>query len=333
MRADHIFVTAPEVFDWQYRNRDGHFNVALAVQEGAEPRILGFLGFIPTGHFDPVLGSDEIMLAIWKVREDLAPPGLGLRLLKLIQAQFKPEVIGAIGISDMVGPIYKAFKYRLDRLHHLALFNPDASEHLRIAQNVPEVAFKEPTAHENWTLTSLAETNAPEIHSKVSALAKGPGLRKSWAYIQARYLMHPWYSYRVMAISNAGELRAVLVWRRVVANGGVILRIVDVIGAGATLANVSRPLVEVLRAEDAEYIDLMQSGLDQAALIGAGWVCPDETPGLILPNFFAPFEARNIEIALAYKSFADPDRTIALFRADSDQDRPNQLSEVTPNAG
>ena len=70
--ASHVFVHAPEVFDWQYGQADGRLNLVLAKQDGV---ILGVLGFIPMGRFDPALGDEDCLLALWKAGQlDLVVP-------------------------------------------------------------------------------------------------------------------------------------------------------------------------------------------------------------------------------------------------------------------
>lgn len=308
-RADHIFVQAPDVFDWQYRKPDGDYHIALAVDE--TDTVLGFLGYIPTGQFDAALGTDEIMLAIWKVREDMALPGVGLRLLKLIEKTHKARLIGAIGISDMVGPIYKAFKYTLDQLHHAALFVKDGP----IAQNMPDLPRLDT---DSATLAPLRDDQMPG----------GPGLTKSWPYLQNRYANHPYYDYTLRGVYDGDALQTILVWRKVQAEGAALLRIVDVIGDPGGLMRVPQALRAQTRDAGADYIDLMHTGVDAVMLRDAGFVSPADHPDLILPNFFAPYVASNITIKLAYRDFRDPTRALTLFRADSDQDRPNLLSEL-----
>lgn len=71
----------------------------------------------------------------------------------------------------------------------------------------------------------------------------------------------------------------------------------------------------------------MHWGIDPRVLAAAGFIRATDAPGLVLPNYFAPFEARNIEIEMAYRVF-DGDTPVRFFRADSDQDRPNKVWEV-----
>ena len=79
-----------------------------------------------------------------------------------------------------------------------------------------------------------------------------------------------------------------------------------------------------MAAVGAEYIDLMQYGTADTVLQAGGWVSADWVEGLVLPNYFAPFVAANVTIKLAYKQFTG-DGPVRLYRADSDQDRPNQV--------
>lgn len=322
--ARHVFVSDPELFDWQYRQPDGRINMMMAeeVADDGSATVLGVLGFIPMGRFDPALGDDDVMLALWKVRDDLAPPGLGLRLLKAIQTQVKPRLIGAIGISDMVGPIYKALGYTLDKLLHAAVMNPAAQGATRLAQNVPDAGF-DLTAPASATRQISAAT--PADRAAVETLAKEIIPEKSWEYVQDRYLSHPWYDYRLRMVRQGDTPEALVIWRAVKAEGAQILRIVDVIGGTGWLAEAAALLRPELAETGAEYIDIMGCGLSEDDLRKGGWVSPDWCDGLILPNYFSPFEARNIEIRLSWKCFdKDSRRPVRLFRADSDQDRPNQ---------
>jgi hypothetical protein len=147
---------------------------------------------------------------------------------------------------------------------------------------------------------------------------------KDWQYVQERFLDHPWYRYEVHAVHHRGTMVAVVVWRTVEANGASALRIVDVIGEVDWLADAGTALRDVVVERDAEYIDLVQWGVGPSVLAHGGFVSPDTPTGeFVLPNYFEPFEPRNVEIEFAYKVFDGDMRPVHLFRADSDQDRPN----------
>lgn len=329
-REDHIFVLEPSVFDWQYLDKSGRVNMVIAVQNApAGPTtILGVLGFIPVGKFDPKLGDQDIMLALWKVREDISPPGVGLRLLKFIQSQLKPRLIGAIGISDMVGPIYRALGYQLGKLAHAALFNPLMQNNIAIAQNVPEQAFSPAASSGSVRFAPVNPGADIDFRQAVDQLTSSYEPAKSWAYVAERYLQHPWYDYAVRAVFDGDKLLALVVWRPVKQANAQILRIVDIVGSTEWLSRAASLFIEELQFAGAEYIDIMQLGITDEVLKNGGFISPDWADGLVLPNYFAPFERRNVEISLAYKVFSPEKMPVYLYRADSDQDRPNIPADV-----
>lgn len=326
----HVFCHAPEVFDWQYLQADKRLNMVMAASGDT---VLGVLGFIPMGRFDAALGDSDVLLALWKVRDDLAPPGLGLRLLKLIQSQLRPGLIGAIGTSDMVGPIYRALGYTLGRLQQAAIFTPAAKGRLAIARGVPNEAFLPARSlAPGWRLAPVeGEILTTAEAAAIATLSEASTPRKSLAYVEERYLGHPFYAYRMALVLQDDRPHALLVWRRVACNGSHILRIVDIVGNTDWLAQGQALLRPLLESSGAEYIDLMQYGSAEAVLQVGGWFSPDWTPGLILPNYFAPFVAENVSIALAFRRFGPVSADappVRLYRADSDQDRPNQAPVI-----
>lgn len=319
--ASHVFVEEPDLFDWQYAQNDGRVNMVIAVEGGI---VLGILGFIPMGRFDPALGDDDILLALWKVRSDLAPPGLGLLLLKFIQSKLKPRLIGAIGITEMVVPIYRALGYRIERLRHTAIFPPDSGAECRIATGVPDWAFAAQEGDAGgWRLERAGRRRLADMSDMIGSLAQRGIPRKSWAYINERYLEHPFYTYEVGLIFQGEILAALAIWRRVECNGSHILRIVDIIGSTTWLACGRVLLAQLVVAEGAEYIDLMQTGSPDELLREGGWLSPDGTEGLVLPNYFSPFQARNVQITMCWRHFGPETGSPRFYRADSDQDRPN----------
>lgn len=329
-RHDHLFVAAPTLFDWQYRGPDGRLNMILAERAGVDAgrSVLGVLGFVTPGRFDADLGEGDILLALWKVRDDLAPPGLGLRLLKEIQARFTPRLVAAIGISPMVEPIYRALGYRTGAMDHVALFNPARRGGKRLARGVPDAAFADADGAPSHRVEALLRDAPPSLRRAVDRLGGGVVPAKGWKYLEGRFFDHPWYDYTVQGIFRAGQLASVLVWRGLDCEGTRILRIVDILGDPGWIAEASALLRPVLRREGADYIDLVSAGVPGEWLAQGGFVGPATVPGMVLPNHFAPYVAENVEIRYAARLFAADQPPLRLFRADSDQDRPNLISEL-----
>ena len=49
--------------------------------------------------------------------------------------------IAAIGTSEMVRPIYEVLRHQVGALDQAAIFHPDRSDELKVAENVPAHAF------------------------------------------------------------------------------------------------------------------------------------------------------------------------------------------------
>jgi len=323
--STHIFAERPEVFDWQYGTGE-RVNMILAADVRDEgSTILGILGFIPTGRFDASLGDRDVLLAIWKVRDD-APPGLGLRLLKQTERDLSARLIGAIGISQIVKPIYGLLKYEVGSMVQSAIIRPDATE-FKIADGVPTEVVQADAAEPDPELLLETIDDSPDTLAAIDALASSQVPAKSHGYLIERYVDHPWYRYHLRLVRAAGRPVAVLVWRAVEAKGSRALRIVDIVGDVTWLARAQGHLQALTVEHDAEYIDLVQTGIDDAILDAGGFVTVGRAPDLVLPNYFSPFERRNVEIEFAYKVTGD-ETPVRLFRADSDQDRPNRVAEL-----
>lgn len=323
--STHIFAERPEVFDWQYGTGE-RVNMILAADVRDEgSTILGILGFIPTGRFDASLGDRDVLLAIWKVRDD-APPGLGLRLLKQIERDLSARLIGAIGISQIVKPIYGLLKYEVGSMVQSAIIRPDATE-FKIADGVPTEVVQADAAEPDPELLLETIDDSPDTLAAIDALASSQVPAKSHGYLIERYVDHPWYRYHLRIVRVAGRPVSVLVWRAVEVEGSRVLRIVDIVGDVTWLARAQGHLQALTVEHDAEYIDLVQTGIDDAILDAGGFVTMGRVPDLVLPNYFSPFERRNVEVEFAYKVTGD-DTPVRLFRADSDQDRPNRVAEL-----
>lgn len=329
--STHIFTREPDVFSWQHAGVNGCVNMVLAEEIVEDQRtVLGVQGFIPTGRYDDALGHDELALAIWKVR-DGAPPGVGVQLLKFIEREFRPGLIIAIAISEIVKPIYTMFRYELASLDQAAIFNPDRRGRLLVAENVPDRALAAaPTLEDDTVTLSRLELDASaEVREIVDQLASAARPIKSWTYVAERYLRHPWYDYEARLVRHHDRPAAVVVWRNVSAHGTHVLRIVDIIGETEWLADARRVLQQHVISANAEYIDLMQWGIADDVVDAGGFIGTRTHPDIVIPNYFSPFERRNVQIDLACKVNVDDDLPLHLYRADSDQDRPNTISDLT----
>ena len=84
-------------------------------------------------------------------------------------------------------------------------------------------------------------------------------------------------------------------------------------------------ILVMLEEYDAEYIDLYSHGVQIELLEQAGFINRKKVNNLIIPNYFEPFEQKNIDLTFAYKTIQTLP-PVRLFKADGDQDRPQRLN-------
>ncbi|ARZ02169.1 hypothetical protein [Yersinia ruckeri] len=301
-KKDHIFVRDRELFDWQHNGLDCyHFVVAKDDDE-----IVGILGYIPLSQYSPLLvENNELWLAIWKVKEGVKKPGLGLMMLNHLNRVYKKPTICSIGLSPQVISIYKALKYKVGVLSHHAFFN----------QYFNDFSIGKPDGSH---LVSILKNNLiHEVSDSIDAIpdsffSNNP--KKNNEYIKNRYINHPRYNYRFLSIYDNRDLLSVSVYREIKMNDTKIGRIVDSFGENIMNSKFNYALSNFLDKSKYEYVDLV-SNLPYNS--GSGFISSSDS--VIIPNYFEPFEMRNIKIDYAYKS----DKELVIFRGDSDQDRPN----------
>ena len=97
----------------------------------------------------------------------------------------------------------------------------------------------------------------------------------------------------------------------------MVIRLVDIIGDVSVIESMANLLDDLLKQYNAEYIDCYETGVAEDLFKQGGWVKREETSNII-PNYFSPFEMKNIEIY-----YFSSDEDIILFKGDGDQDRPN----------
>ncbi len=133
--------------------------------------------------------------------------------------------------------------------------------------------------------------------------------RKSLTYLDARYGRHPIYEY---------DRRGDVVTR--LCSGVVsVLRIVDFLGAEEICQVDWRHIASLTGAQ---FVDCYCAGIDAADMMRAGFTrrIADE---VIIPNYFEPYEHRNVDINYAVK--APKGMPWRIVKGDGDMDRPNVL--------
>lgn len=92
---------------------------------------------------------------------------------------------------------------------------------------------------------------------------------------------------------------------------------VDLLGHYDLLPSFTTTLDAILKKKHYEYADCYVCGVINEIFDNAGWEDVDKAD-VIIPNYFAPFERKNIDIYYSCKPHG-----MVILHGDGDQDRPN----------
>lgn len=142
---------------------------------------------------------------------------------------------------------------------------------------------------------------------------------KSLWYIRHRFYDHPVYKYHLVGIDVDGRCPAFFVYRIVEVDGSKVVRIVDYTGNIEHIRKVGSEWDRIIKDYGAEYVDFYCTGIPDEIMSSVGFIKREKDDTNIIPNWFEPFEQKNIEISFA--TYAD--EGIVFCRSDAEMDRPN----------
>ena len=319
-RKNHIFVLSKEMFDFQHLNlEDNRYDFVIA-KHRKSGEIHSAFGFVTTHHFDPEIKPIIIWPAIWKTRDDIKVKGLGVSLFYYFKENLPVENISALGISPIALSIYKHWGFETGKIRHYVFPNQSMSEYF-LCENIEKIEKR--NMKEDDLLMEMIDEKEYESIPLEEEVFSNLSRYKSKKYYISRFFKHPMYKYVFYALKSGERYKAIFIARECGYKGHKCLRIVDYIGDVKYLGSINNQLTRLTEEKNYEYIDLVEVGSDDQVLHEANFIDKDEIDGLIVPNYFEPFEKRNIYLDYAMRTICD-DKAI-FFKADSDQDRPNML--------
>jgi len=317
IKENHILAINRTMQNFQHKLTHG-YSYILAKKEGL---LVGMLGYIPTYLYDSELEKDlQYCTVMWFVDLNANIPGLGMLLFRSLLNKNRGSFSCAISMSEQSFPMHEALGYKIGWMHQVYIVNHTLKK-FKLLQNAPVI--KKLVSKKNYLIRHLHLDDFDEV----TIGFKGPQNvvpTKSATYFKNRFLMHPIYHYLVYGIFQKGSLKAIIAMRLVSSDGANAIRLVDFSGDLNALYNIAPELQELLLHEKAEYLDLYHWGLDQNALEQGGFLLRSKDGQTIVPNYFEPFKASNVDLNYAYRFMKKTDnRNVLLFKADSDQDRPS----------
>ena len=316
-RKDHIFVQDTSIFDFQHKSLN-HYHYMVAKHD---EELLGVHGVIPQMQFDGYLPRNQIFLGLWKVL-DTESVGTGILLYQNILDEYEPDFIGAIGYNEQVLPFYVWQGFEVGIMKHHFILSPNKTV-FKIAKVPSPIYGQNINGASNISYKLISESDLDDLDTSRIYLHQIPS--KSDAYIVKRFMNHPMYKYHVYAITDADQVLAICVIRPILQDASIVLRFVDFVGANDVFALLGKFALSLLEEYQAEYMDLYSYGVPIDLIEKAGFLNRQEYDGLVIPNYFEPFERKNIDLRYAYKTTQTHD-SVRLFKSDGDQDRPNMIS-------
>lgn len=332
-KENHILSQHQELLKFQHYDKvNDRFNFVVAVNPFTN-KFIAILGFIPTYQYDPDLCEDveknppdkciynrDIWLAIWKKDKDHEnEKGLGMDLYNYLVEQIKPTSIAAIGINDRVEKLYQKLGFKTGQLDHWYMLNDKKEKPNYVLSPGSSVEYTD----DLLPLKEKAKRNHRDRPDK------------TMNYFINRFQNHLIYKYHFMVTYGHFvndpyfdvDMLAIFCYRVIEVDGVTCIRIIDIYEKTHGLYIADPAMLQMLmKRHNADYIDCVSHhNCSKQFFTDMGFQLKDETK-TIIPNYFEPFEFRNITLKYAFK-YLHPDMInyggYTIFKGDSDQDRPN----------
>lgn len=323
-KKGHVLVKSRKLMDWQHLDKvNKRYNFVLARSKNNN-EIHALMGFIPTNHFDSEINRLYVWGAIWKIREDVAPTGLGIYLWQFLTDSLDIETWVSFGISEDAKKNNKLFGFSINSTDNYFFVNPYVKE-FKIAAGLEKYQKKDFKNTEEWSLNKCELTDYQKLSNNESVF-ESVKQYKSKKYYENRYFNHPFYKYECYTIKQADDIKSFFFVRESPANGANCLRLVEYVGDFAALQNVQESMVKLLDEKNCEFIDIITSNVNDEVLNKANFTNKASDSSIVIPNYFEPFVQKNVPIEYAYISL-DKNYKCVINKGDADQDRPSSVED------
>jgi len=306
-RKGHILARDENLLRWQYTS--DKLDYVLGID--CTGRIQGMLGFIS---YDDTPWRD-IATSMWKSNRGCG--FLGIQLLMFVMQNERHRTVFCPGINmKSTKAIYEKMNFSIGKMNQWYRLRKKERYVIAKIENdiVPQNTSKNFSRLVEYRTGDELENDFDwDFYVREEMVPY-----KSWSYFKRRYLGHPFYKYRILGIKDNNEItKAVIVLRIQECQRERAIRFVDCIGDSREIGTITNEIDRILEMEDAEYIDMYETGVSKEMLIRAGWMKVEETTNII-PNYFSPYAQCNVPVY-----YCTTEKQIVLFRGDGDQDRPN----------
>lgn len=306
-KKGHILARNREFFEWQFVDK-GIVNFFLGIDDEVN-KIYGILGVIVYNEGD----NPDISGTIWKtIKSD--NPMLGIEIDRYMYFQLHARYACSAGISNKAVRVHQMLGKKVTSMdHYYRLGNFEEYQIAKINKKfIPEVEDTEFFLERIHTVDEM-QWVIPEEELRKNVMSK------DYHYIQKRYFNHPIYHYDIWKImEKKGKPVSIIITREEYVRKRKICKIIDYYGKIEVFSKITSALDNLMAEKGYEYIDIYSFGVEKEIYEQAGFIRCDEDDCNIIPNYFHPFEQKNVSL-----NMIDPQIDgLRLFRGDGDQDRP-----------
>tara|TARA_B100000886_G_scaffold93274_1_gene61658 strand:+ start:13407 stop:14471 length:1065 start_codon:yes stop_codon:yes gene_type:complete len=272
--------------------------------------IIGFYSYSKHSKHKHICGSMSLVNPLSKY------PLLGIETLKRLKLMTKCfSYCGTNTNPKTMMPLVKRFlSHHTDKMNHYYLIN-DRLDSFDICN--PDKNFINKKKKRKITLKmDLINDMEDLIKTKIIFNEFQNIPFKSLEYIIKKYILHPIYKYNIYKINESKNTLGIIVTRIVTISNISVLRVIDFIGQLKVLPFIDINLLNMIYKNKYEYVDIL-TNLPEEFFEASLFIDKSKTKSII-PNYFEPFEKKNIEIY--YESSL---KDLYFFKGDADGDRPN----------
>lgn len=314
-RKGHVLSKSDELIKFQHLV-DGSDHLTFVVAENLQTgEFDGVYGYISNWKYAPSHHIPNVQWgANWKTRDDVHNEEIGkigFGMLRYILKNDPAEVFGSLGISGIHKQLAETLGYIMGDMNRYYIPNQSFVDFKVIKHPDMTNMYSEVT---DSCVKEIDFPNGVTFEHNMNPY-------KDIEYFENRYKNHISFKYRYLGVYKRNELKGVFVFRNVDSAGPRVLRIMDFIGDITDVNNVNASVQQLLKSENAEYIDCLNHGIEPECFHKLGFKEAKNGGDTILPEYFDPFEQRYVPMEFCY--LADKDIDYVIFKGDGDQDRPN----------
>jgi hypothetical protein len=305
-KENHILATNEILFLYEFAN-GGLLNFIFSKSLNEIEGILGFLSY--GGEFP------SLFAVMWRALESKTNVLIGLRLLSHLRENFKYKSITALGVNSPVLTYYNHIGFKIGKLNQWYRLRKLQEYYLA---NVIDSVIPGCFSTEDLNFHKLEDLKSINYFFRMIEGDSVEAKFMSREFFIKRFYEHPIHEYLLYYVShNATNKQLIVVMRVDKFNGNSALRIIYLLGDYDVFGSLGNWIDELLVKLDCEYADLYEKGINPNVLYHCGFRNVINS-GNTIPNYFNPFEQRNITI-----NYATTFEEIILFKGDGDQDRPS----------